>query len=114
MTPETNNHRNQGEDLQDYPDSENGVLRSGFDYNFKHGGDIVKNAMEWVGLPFIHDEDDFLPDPGLSITLMTSDLNVAALHVKEVRLKFHLDHLLQELISAFKEINPIQDIVAVA
>ena len=66
--------------------------------------------MEWAGLPFIHDEDDFLPDPGLSITLMTSDLNVAAL----LRLKFHRDHLLQELISAFKEINPTQDIVAVA
>ena len=80
----------------------------------KHGEDIVKNAMEWAGLPFIHDEDDFLPDPGLSITLMTSDLNVTAPHVKEVRLKFHRGHLFQELISAFKEINPIQDIVAVA
>lgn len=27
-------------------DSENGFLRSGFDYNFEHGEDTVKNAME--------------------------------------------------------------------
>ena len=66
----------------------------------------MKNAMEWAELPFIHDEDDFLPDPGLSITLMTSDLNVTAPHVKEVRLKFHRDHLFEELISAFKEKIP--------
>ena len=31
-------------------DSENGFLRSGFDYNFEHGEDTVKNAMEWAGL----------------------------------------------------------------
>lgn len=32
------------------------------------------------------DEDDFIPDPRVSVTLMTSDLNVTAPPVKEVAL----------------------------
>lgn len=37
--------------VNDQADSENGFLRNGFDYNFEHGEDTVKNAMkQWAGL----------------------------------------------------------------
>ena len=62
-------------------DNENGFLRSGFDYNFEHGEDTEKKAMEWAELM-----RKFNPGPRISVTLMTSDLNVTAPPVKQVAL----------------------------